>query len=113
MCRGCCSSLRYSAIFWSESARPNQVFHQERNGISTMSHAVRKNNRRCLVDMRCRMAGDEVVSVIRRSITKHPAFQHAFSPDRGITGAGTPVLRLDLVHFPKEERGWAERSALS
>src|SRR5215831_3098613 len=107
MCLGCCSSLRYSAIFLSESARPNQVFHQKRNGISTMSQAVRKNNRRCLVDMRCRMAGDGVVAVIGRSITKHPAFGMHSARSRALP-AGKPVLRLDLIHFPKEERGWAE-----
>src|SRR5438270_1888178 len=54
MCRGCFSSTRYSLILPSDSCRPNQVLHQNRNGISTISHAVTKNSTRLLVDMRAR-----------------------------------------------------------
>ena len=39
MWRGCFSSCRYSVSCLSESWRPNQVFHQNRNGIRTISHA--------------------------------------------------------------------------
>src|SRR5208282_831878 len=54
MCRGCFSSCRYSASCLSESWRPNQVFHQNKNGIRTISHAVRKKSSRLPVDMRGR-----------------------------------------------------------
>src|SRR5208337_4439864 len=57
MCRGCLSSCRYSASCLSESWRPNQVFHQNRNGIRTISHAVRKKSSRLPVDMRGRRLG--------------------------------------------------------
>ena len=36
----------------SESCRPNQVFHQNRNGIRTISQPVAKNSSRLRVDMR-------------------------------------------------------------
>src|SRR5207302_4865918 len=52
MWRGFLSSRRYSLSCLSESWRPNQVFHQNTNGINTISHAVRKNRRRLRVDMR-------------------------------------------------------------
>src|SRR5579862_2227538 len=42
MWRGFFSSCRYSVSCWSERWRPNQVFHQNRNGMSTMSHPVVK-----------------------------------------------------------------------
>src|SRR5208283_993614 len=54
MCRGCFSSCKYSATCWSESWRPNQVFHQNRTGMSTISHAVRKKSSRLRADMRGR-----------------------------------------------------------
>src|SRR5208283_1315747 len=54
MCRGCFSSCKYSATCLSESWRPNQVFHQNRNGMSTISHAVRKKSSRFPVDIRGR-----------------------------------------------------------
>ena len=54
MWRGCLSSLRYSRIFVSERWRPNQVLHQNRNGMSTISQATRKKSRRLRVDMRWR-----------------------------------------------------------
>ncbi len=43
MCRGFLSSWRYSVSCWSERWRPNQVFHQNRNGMRTMSQPVAKN----------------------------------------------------------------------
>ena len=52
MWRGCFSSCRYSANCLSESCRPNQVFHQNRNGMRTISHPVTKNSNRLRVDMR-------------------------------------------------------------
>jgi len=57
MCRGCSSSCRYSASCLSESWRPNQMFHQNRNGIRTISHAVMKKSSRLPVDMRGRGLG--------------------------------------------------------
>src|SRR6266446_8833679 len=42
MWRGFFVSWRYSVNCWSESLRPNQVFHQNRNGIRQISQAVRK-----------------------------------------------------------------------
>src|SRR5580698_3099216 len=60
MWRGCFSSCRYSTICLSESCRPNQVFHQNRNGMRTISHPVAKNNNRLRVDMRGRDLGGTV-----------------------------------------------------
>src|ERR1700722_16418556 len=57
MWRGCFSSCRYSASCLLVSWRPNQVFHQKRNGIRTMSHAVTKNSSRLRVDMRVLFRG--------------------------------------------------------
>src|SRR2546428_6738762 len=57
MWRGFLSSCKYSLSCLSESWRPNQVFHQKRNGISTISQAVTKNRMRCPVDMRRRALG--------------------------------------------------------
>src|SRR6266581_3545918 len=54
MWRGCLSSRRYPVSCFSESCRPNQVFHQNRNGMSTISQAVAKNRMRWPVDMRRR-----------------------------------------------------------
>ena len=51
MCRGFLSSWRYSVICGSERWRPNQVFHQKRNGISTISQPVAKNRIFCVRDM--------------------------------------------------------------
>src|SRR5258708_34717643 len=42
MWRGFFVSCRYSVNCWSVSLRPNQVFHQNRNGIRQISQAVRK-----------------------------------------------------------------------
>src|ERR1700685_4473911 len=42
MWRGFLSSWRYSVICCSERCRPNHVFHQNRNGMRTMSHPVAK-----------------------------------------------------------------------
>src|ERR1700730_5798528 len=55
MWRGRLSSFRYSTICLSESWRPNQVFHQNKKGMSTISQAVRKKSRRLRVDMWCRV----------------------------------------------------------
>src|SRR5580700_4765550 len=54
MWRGCFSSCKYSPICLSESWRPNQVFHQNKNGMRTISHPVAKNSSRLRVDMRGR-----------------------------------------------------------
>src|SRR5262249_38645045 len=54
MWRGCFSSFKYSPICLPESGRPNQVLHQNRNGISTISQATRKNRKRFRVDIRGR-----------------------------------------------------------
>src|SRR5579872_812484 len=51
MWRGFLSSCRYSVICWSERWRPNQVFHQNRNGISTISQPVTKNRSFCVGEM--------------------------------------------------------------
>src|SRR5947207_2000592 len=51
MCRGCLSSLKYSLICVSERWRPNQVFHQNKKGISTISQATRKKRKRFRADM--------------------------------------------------------------
>src|ERR1700734_914218 len=51
MCRGFFVSCRYSFNCWSESFRPNQVFHQNRNGIRQISHAVTKKRIFWLRDM--------------------------------------------------------------
>src|SRR5206468_6997931 len=51
MCRGCLSSLKYSLICVSERWRPNQVFHQNKKGISTISQATRKKRKRFRTDM--------------------------------------------------------------
>src|SRR6266478_2737192 len=59
MWRGCLSSFRYSVICLSESWRPNQVLHQNRKGMSTISQATRKKSNRLRVDMRCRGGGTE------------------------------------------------------
>src|SRR5713226_3156333 len=52
MWRGCFSSFKYTVICLSESWRPNQVFHQKRNGMRTINQAVTKNKRRFRGDMR-------------------------------------------------------------
>src|ERR1700691_331172 len=44
-------SCRYSFNCWSESLRPNHVFHQNRNGIRQISQAVRKKRSFCVRDM--------------------------------------------------------------
>src|SRR5450432_3426616 len=55
----------YSPSCLSESCRPNQVFHQNRNGMSTISQPVAKNNRRLRVDMRgLAGGGDEAGSSV-------------------------------------------------
>src|SRR5258708_35452089 len=51
MWRGLLASCRYSFSCWSESLRPNQVFHQKRNGIRQISHAVRKKRSFWVRDM--------------------------------------------------------------
>src|ERR1700735_5593434 len=42
MWRGFLAACRYSFNCWSESFRPNHVFHQNKKGIRQISHAVRK-----------------------------------------------------------------------
>src|SRR5690348_4339986 len=59
MWRGFLSSCKYSLSCLSDNWRPNQVFHQNRKGISTINHAVKKNNRRWRVDIRGRAWGVE------------------------------------------------------
>ena len=44
MWRGFLSSCKYSFNCWSDRCRPNQVFHQNRNGMRTMSHPVVKKS---------------------------------------------------------------------
>src|SRR5258708_2744822 len=51
MWRGFLASCRYSFNCWSESLRPNHVFHQKRNGIRQISHAVRKKRSFWVRDM--------------------------------------------------------------
>src|SRR5689334_3626959 len=55
--RGCLSSCKYSVIFEGERCRPNHVLHQNKNGISTINHATKKNSRRLRTDMWCRGFG--------------------------------------------------------
>src|SRR5580700_2676421 len=51
MWRGFFVSCRYSVSCWSESLRPNQVFHQNRNGIRQISQAVTKKRSFWVRDM--------------------------------------------------------------
>src|ERR1700683_909358 len=51
MWRGFFVSCRYSVSCWSESLRPNHVFHQNRNGIKQMSQAVTKKRSFWVRDM--------------------------------------------------------------
>src|SRR5271157_1438955 len=51
MWRGFFVSCRYSVSCWSESLRPNQVFHQKRNGIRQISQAVTKKRNFCVRDI--------------------------------------------------------------
>src|SRR5208282_2578509 len=51
MWRGFFVSCRYSVNCWSESLRPNQVFHQKRKGIRQMSQAVTKKRSFWVRDM--------------------------------------------------------------
>src|ERR1051325_2917359 len=51
MWRGFLSSCRYSVICGWYRWRPNQVFHQNRNGISTISQPVTKNSSFCVGEM--------------------------------------------------------------
>src|SRR5580700_7116614 len=51
MWRGFFVSWRYSVNCWSESLRPNQVFHQNRNGMRQISHAVMKKRSFWVRDM--------------------------------------------------------------
>src|SRR5215467_13522743 len=69
MWRGFFSSCRYSLSSVFESLRPNHVFHQNRNGISTISHAVTKKRMRWPLDMR-RLAGwvAEIVASVMSEI---------------------------------------------
>src|SRR3989442_1445963 len=57
MWRGFLSSCKYSLSCRSDNWRPNQVFHQNRNGIRTISHPMKKNKKRLRVDMRGLAAG--------------------------------------------------------
>jgi hypothetical protein len=52
MCRGFLSSWRYSVNCWSERCRPNQVFHQNRNGMRTISQPVAKKRIFCVRDIK-------------------------------------------------------------
>src|ERR1700733_6743406 len=51
MWRGFLVSCRYWFTCWSESLRPNQVFHQNRKGMRQISHAVTKKRNFCMRDM--------------------------------------------------------------
>src|SRR5580693_1765966 len=51
MWRGFLESCRYSASCWSESLRPNHVFHQNRKGIRQISQAVTKKSSFWVRDM--------------------------------------------------------------
>src|SRR5579884_3428574 len=51
MCRGCLLSRKYSVICAGERCRPNHVLHQNKNGISTISHATKKKSSRLRSDM--------------------------------------------------------------
>src|SRR5580704_5953694 len=51
MWRGFFVSCKYSVSCWSESLRPNQVFHQNRNGIRQISQAVTKKRSFWVRDM--------------------------------------------------------------
>src|SRR5712692_661130 len=106
MCRGCFSSLRYSVICLSESWRPNQVFHQNRNGMSTINQAVIKNSQRFRADMwwegradfavesRARSSGCSSVSEEEDSITPLGPLT-LFGGRRGLCG-----IRLVLSEQP-------------
>src|SRR5208282_5939682 len=62
MCRGFFVSCKYSANCWSESLRPNQVFHQKRNGIRQISHATRKKRSFWVRDMPGFLVSDALVT---------------------------------------------------
>src|SRR5438309_11992338 len=58
------SSCKYALSSISDGCSPKQVFHQNTNGISTISNAVTKNRMRCPGDMRRRALGlpDDAIS---------------------------------------------------
>src|SRR5215470_17139354 len=93
MWRGCASSRRYSVTSLSERWRPNQVFHQNRNGIRTMSHPVTRNRMRLRVDMLARGLGDDSLEVVSAGFTD--------------TTGKLYIIRL----HPHRERGVARGSA--
>src|ERR1700686_2400930 len=63
MWRGFFVSCKYSVNCWSESFRPNQVFHQKRNGIRQISQAVRKKRSFWVRDMPGLRAAGRGVSI--------------------------------------------------
>ena len=88
MCRGFLSSWRYSVSCWSFRWRPNQVFHQKRKGMRTMSHPVAKKRSFWVRDM-LRLAG--------ASATMLP-----FRPSRG-SGVGREASGLDGHGVPENK----------
>src|SRR4030088_3208216 len=91
MWRGCLSSFKYSVICEFERRRPNQVFHQNRKGMSTISQAATKKSNLLRVDMRWRRGTAEastttgefnVSDVNGRPTMSVPAFHSAFEAGR-------------------------------
>ena len=58
-------SCRYSVICWSERCRPNQVFHQNRNGMRTISQPVTKKRIFWVRDMPRLGFGSSTAAVVR------------------------------------------------
>src|ERR1700688_4647241 len=96
MWRGFFVSCRYSVTCWSESLRPNQVFHQNRKGIRQISHAVRKKRSFWVRDMPGLRAGaslagtglGDMLSIDDIGVQDSLLFQivrhRVFSQDRGL-----------------------------
>src|SRR5580658_1959876 len=63
MWRGFFVSCRYSVNCASESLRPNQVFHQNRNGIRQINQAVTKKRSFWVRDMPGFLGGTSIVGV--------------------------------------------------
>src|SRR5215472_2348218 len=69
MWRGCASSCRYSVTSLSERWRPNHVFHQNRNGIRTISQPVTRKRIRLRVDMLARGFAECSLEVVSAGFT--------------------------------------------
>src|SRR5579864_6660237 len=93
MWRGCLSSFKYSVSCLSESWRPNQVFHQNRNGMSTISQAVTKNSKRLRVDMRWRAGGAWVATFSMERSDEFPLSQRQIADWHYFTVNSSPPWR--------------------